>query len=144
MDVVDEPVDVRGNDPPVAVVVKEMDLALQWIVFENEQATRERVQVEGFGTFEDLATMKEKDIMDLAESYGRRTIGDGRFVFGIRRVGLRIGLVHWVVQDFARVDKTPSILGYMRGPSEVSIRFGDWLHCSVLTSGKWKVTSRIP
>ena len=110
MDILDAPIDPGVDGPPVAVVVNEMDLALEWIGFENE-GTRERIQVEGFGTFVDLATMKEKDIRDLAESYGRRTVGDGRFIFGIRRVRFLIGLVHWV-QDFARVNETPSILAY--------------------------------
>jgi hypothetical protein len=73
MDILDAPIDPRVDDPPVAVVVHEMDLALEWIGFENE-GTRERIQVEGFlVTFVDLATMKENDIRDLAESYGRRT-----------------------------------------------------------------------
>jgi hypothetical protein len=110
MDILDDPIDPGVDDPPVAVLVNEMDLALQWIGFENE-VTRERIQVEGFGTFADLATMKEKDIRVLAESYGRRTVGDGRFIFGIRLVRFLIRLVHWV-QDFACINETPSILAY--------------------------------
>jgi hypothetical protein len=103
MDIVEIPPVVGGDAPPVEEMVNKMGLALQWIGFDNE-ATRERIQVEGFGTFEDLATMKEKDIRDLSESYGRRTVGDGRFIFEIRRVRFLIALVHWV-QDFARVNE---------------------------------------
>ena len=55
----------------------EMNLALTWTGFDNE-ATRNRIQVEGFGSFNDLKSMKkEKDIWDLAESYGRRTAAYG-------------------------------------------------------------------
>jgi hypothetical protein len=54
-----------------------MDTILSWIGFEQE-ATRERIREEGFASFADLMPMKEKDIRDLAESYGRRTIADGR------------------------------------------------------------------
>ena len=75
-------------DPPSiegAVVVNAMDTALLWIGFENA-VTRNRLRVEGFDAFDDLKSMTEKDIRDLAESYGRRTAADGRFIFGIRRI----------------------------------------------------------
>ena len=90
-------------DPPV------MDTVLTWIGFDQE-ATRARIRAEGFDTFADLATMKEKDIRDLAESYGRRTVGDGRMIFGLRRIRYLIGLIHWV-QDFARIGEEPTIDG---------------------------------
>lgn len=72
--------------PPVIVpvIVNPIYLALQWIGFENI-ATRDRLRDEGFSTFDDLKSMKEKDIRDLAESYGRRSQGDGRYIFGIHR-----------------------------------------------------------
>ena len=89
------------------VVDDPMDTVLQWIGFENE-ATRERLRNEGISTFDDLKTMKEKDIRDLAESYGRRTAADGRFIFGLRRIRYLIGLIHWV-QDFARISQTPTL-----------------------------------
>ena len=46
--------------------------------------------------------MKEKDIRDLAESYSRRTVAEGRVIFGLRRTRYMIGLIHWI-QDFDRV-----------------------------------------
>ena len=61
--------------PPV------MDTILSWIGFDQE-ATCERIRAEqGFRSFSDLMPMKEKDVRDLAESYGRRTIEDGRVIF---------------------------------------------------------------
>jgi hypothetical protein len=54
--------------------------------------------------------MKEKDIRDLAQSYGERTIADGWAIFGIRRIRYLIGLIHWV-QDFGRIGEDPSIIG---------------------------------
>ena len=89
--------------PPV------MDTILGWIGFEQE-ATRTRIREEGFDTFADLATMKEKDIRDLAESYSRRTVADGRSIFGLRRIRYMIGLIHWV-QDFGRTGEEASING---------------------------------
>ena len=98
------------NDPNVL----DMDIALQWIGF-NDEATRNRIRIEGFETFEDLKSMKDKDIRDLAESYGRRTAGDGRFIFGVRRIRYLIGMIHWV-QDFARINKTPSLDDFAGNP----------------------------
>ena len=97
--------DAGAADNPVAI--NDMDLALQWIGFDI-QATRDRLRIEGFNAFDDLKAVKEKDIRDLAESYGRRTVGDGRFIFGLRRIRYLIGLVHWV-QDFGRVGQIPTI-----------------------------------
>jgi hypothetical protein len=65
--------------PPV------IDTILSWIGFDQE-ATHERIRAEGFTSFSDLMPMKEKDICHLAKSYGRRTIGDGRVIFGLRRI----------------------------------------------------------
>ena len=60
----------------VAIAADEMDTALQWIGFENAP-THERLRAEGFESFDDLKSMKEKDIRDLADSYWRRTAADG-------------------------------------------------------------------
>ena len=48
------------EEPPVS-----MDTVLMWIGFEQE-ATRNRIREEGFESFDDLATMKEKDISTYA------------------------------------------------------------------------------
>jgi hypothetical protein len=93
-----------ADDP---IVDEAMDTVLQWIGFEND-ATRDRLRTEGISTFDDLKTMKEKDIRDLAESYGRHTAADGRFIFGLRRIRYLIGLIHWV-QDFHRVGQVPTL-----------------------------------
>jgi hypothetical protein len=93
------------NDPPPDGNV--MDTTLTWIGIDNE-ATRNRIQVEGFGSFDDLASMKEKDIRDLAESYGRWTASDGCFIFGIRRIWYLIGMVPWV-HDFTRIGESPGL-----------------------------------
>ena len=95
--------DVIAHPPPI------MDVILGWIGF-DQVATRDRIREEGFETFDDLSNMKEKDIRDLAESYSRRTVADGRVIFGIRRIRYMIGLIHWV-QDFIRIDEHPTIEG---------------------------------
>ncbi len=40
--------------------------------------------------------MKEKDVRDLADSYGRRTVADGRATFGLWKTWYLIGLIHRV------------------------------------------------
>ena len=101
---------VNDNPDPPDAPPNEMDTALLMIGFENDQV-RERLRAEGFETFDDLKSMKEKDIRDLADSYTRRTVADGRFIFGVRRIRYLIGIIHWV-QDFGRVSGTPSLDEY--------------------------------
>ena len=57
-------------DEPVMLLAKLMDWALQWIGF-DDLATRNRLQDKGLSTFNDLRSMKGRDMRDLAESYGR-------------------------------------------------------------------------
>ena len=62
-----------------------------------------------------MKSLIEKDIRDLAESYGRRTVADGRFIFGIRRTQFLLGLIHWV-QDFERIAGSESLDEFMDDP----------------------------
>ena len=107
MDAVIDAVDPVIPGPELLAVDDAMDTVLQWIGFENI-GTRERLCNEGLRTFGDFKTMKEKDICNLAESYGRRTAADGRFIFGLRRVRYLLGLIHWV-QDFHCVGREPTL-----------------------------------
>jgi hypothetical protein len=82
-----------------------MDTALLWIGFDQE-ATRERLRAEGFDTFDDLSGMK-KDICDLADSYTRRTVADGRTIFGLKRSQVACGFAqstrdHWLATTSRR------------------------------------------
>ena len=107
----------NGNVPPLppAPVMHEMNLALLHIGFANF-VVRTRLREEGLDSFNDLRSLTEKDIRDVAETFGRRTANDGRFIFGIRRTRLLIGLVHWV-QDFARVGKNPNMNAFINDPA---------------------------
>ena len=98
----------------IVIVDNSVDIALQWIGFDSA-VVRNRLRAEGFETFDDLANMKDKDIRDLAESYGRRTVNDGRFIFGVRRIRHLLGLIHWV-QDFKRISGTPDLAGFAGDP----------------------------
>ena len=108
----DAAADIEGlgaeGAPPVEEPLDPMDTALQWVGFENE-STRECLRREGFESFDDSKSMKEKDIRDHDESDGRRTVGDGRFIFGVRHIMYLMGMIHWV-QDFARVSESASLV----------------------------------
>ena len=110
----DDEDDGNGSVVSVVNVADEMELALGYIGFDNA-IVRNRLRNEGLQDFSDLKSLKEKDIREIAESFTKRTIGDGRFLFGIRRTRLLIGMVHWV-QDFARVGETPSMNNYLGHP----------------------------
>ena len=100
---IEEIEDVVQEPPPV------MDTILSWIGFEQD-ATRECLLEEGFESFANVLAMKEKDVRDLADSYGRRTVADGRAMFGLRKTRYLIGLIHWV-QDYQRNGEEPTIIG---------------------------------
>jgi hypothetical protein len=59
-----------------------MDTALLWIRFEDK-VTCNCLHAEGLMTFEDLNSMKEKNVCDLMESYGSHIVAGGCFIFGI-------------------------------------------------------------
>ena len=95
-----------GVDAPLADVAPDpLAIALEWIGF--PEATRHRVRLEGFSAFSDLKSMNEKDIRDLADSYRRRTIGNGDLSFD--SVASMTWLVLQWVQDFQHVCGIPSL-----------------------------------
>ena len=99
---------------PPAPIMNEMNLALIHIGF-TQLGVRTRLRDEGLTSFNDLKSLTDKDIRDVAETFGRRTANDGRFIFGIRRTRLLIGLVHWV-QDFGRIGETPCMTEFINNP----------------------------
>ena len=61
-------------------------------------------------TYADMQTLKEKDITNLSDPFGRRTEKNGKIDFGIRRTKKPKFMLHWA-QDFARISKVPTIIG---------------------------------
>jgi hypothetical protein len=123
MNTADNADSVSGNDsddasiappavlPPVVPAFNEMEVALTYIGFDTA-AICSRLRSEGLTRFSDMKSMKEKDIRNIAESFAKRTLGDGRYLFGIRRTRLLIGMVHWV-QDFGRIGETPTVIPFI-------------------------------
>jgi hypothetical protein len=123
IEAINEVVDEPPPAPPVT------DTILSWIGFDQE-ATRNRLQAEGFESFADILAMKEKDVRDLAESYGRRTVANGRTIFGLRKIRCLIGLIHWV-QDYQRIGEEPTINGI-----HDAAQFRTMKHTNAQTSGR--------
>jgi hypothetical protein len=108
------PVPPAANVPPPVPVMIEMNLDLLHISFANF-GVRTRLYDEGLASFDDLRSLTEKDISDVAETFGQRTASDGRFIFGICCTRLLIRLVHWV-QDFGWIGKTPHMTEFINDP----------------------------
>ena len=65
---------------------------------------------DAFSTLSELSTFKEEDIRDLASGFAKRTINEGRIIFGLKKTKRMIALMHWV-QDFYRCSETPTLQG---------------------------------
>ena len=79
-----------------AAALAEVHQALQWIRFGN-QAHRDSIFEEaGFVSLKDFVRLSEKDMREMADGYEKRTQAQGRIPFGLRRIKLLIGVMHWV------------------------------------------------
>ena len=86
--------------------INDMDQTLMWIGF-NTIASREALQID-IEQLDDILELTEKDVSDLEYSYSKRTVADGRLIFGLQRTKRLKSMIHWV-QDFARVSDRPNI-----------------------------------
>ena len=69
---------------------------LQWIGFGN-QAHHDSIDEEaGFESLEDFVGLSEKDIREMADRYEKHTQAQGCIPFGLRRIKLLIGVMHWI------------------------------------------------
>ena len=70
--------------------------ALQWIGFGNQVHRDSICEEVGFESLEEFVGLSEKDIRGMADGYKKRTQVQGRIPFGLRRIKLLIGVMHWV------------------------------------------------
>ena len=76
------------------------DLGLTYIGF-YIPAVSARLRAEGLTNFSDLKSLKK--MFAISRSHSQNELpNDGKYLFGVWRIRLLFGLVHWV-QDFARV-----------------------------------------
>jgi hypothetical protein len=86
------------------------DFVLQTIGFANDNE-RNSIRAAGLEQFEDFRYLTEKDIRDMAEEFGKRTVANGRIVFGLGCTKKLIGTMHWV-QDCYRSNDPPERVAF--------------------------------
>ena len=79
-----------------AGALAEVHQALQWIGFGNQAYFDSICEETGFESLEDFVGLSEKDIQEMADQYEKGTQAQGRIPFGLRRIKLLIGVMHWV------------------------------------------------
>jgi hypothetical protein len=87
-------------DPSIATI-------LEYCGFDNE-ASRLRIAEDGYGSFNDVGRLDDKDIDKLAEGFGRRTPANGRIIFGLKRTNNLKSVVEFT-KDFGRISRVPSL-----------------------------------
>ena len=71
----------------------------------NIAEQRELIIQAGLADYEDFRYLNEKDIRDMAEEFGKRTVPNGRIIFGLGRTKKLIGIMNWI-QDCHRTSST--------------------------------------
>jgi hypothetical protein len=71
-------------------------------------ADRNGIAGDGFGSYNDILVLDEKDITSLAKGFAECTAAQGEIIFGLRRTNLLKATVHWV-QDFTRISREPTL-----------------------------------
>ena len=82
---------------------------LTWIEF-NTIAQQNEITNDTFTTGDDILSLKEKDIKEFSEAFGRRSATNERINFDIRRTKKLKSILHWF-QCFKFILSTPTING---------------------------------
>ena len=91
-----------------AAALAEVHQALQWIGFGNQAHHDSICEEAGFELLEDFVGISEKDIQEMADGYEKCTQAQGRIPFGLQRIKLLIGVMHWVQdQDHCYMNASP-------------------------------------
>lgn len=98
------PVPIPGEPEPG------IDFILHAIGF-LDAANRNSIMVAGLADYSDFREINEKDIRDMAEDFGKRTVANGRIIFGLGRIKKLIGVMHWI-QDCYRTSDVPNHLDF--------------------------------
>jgi hypothetical protein len=90
-----------NDDEDLQEEMSDYEFVLQTHIGFDQDAERLLVLNHTFQTLDQLLNVEEKDIRAMIEELGKRTVANGRVVFGIGRSQLMLGLMHWV-QDCYR------------------------------------------
>ena len=110
-----ESVQGAAGDPLAqgADVLTEVEQVLTWIGFPTA-AQMATMQGELGDDLKEIGNLKEKEISELSDSFAKKTVAAEKMVFGLQRIKRLKALIHWV-QDFARVNSTPTIAWLNQG-----------------------------
>jgi hypothetical protein len=72
----------------------------------NDAVQRERIIESGLADYEDFRYLVDKDIRDMADEFGKRSVQNGRIIFGLGRTKKLTGVMHWI-QDCYRANDIP-------------------------------------
>lgn len=112
--------DVNVVDTPLLTETETIRQILHWIGF-NIAVNRTNLMNESIGTLDDVLSLNQKDVLSFNTDWSSRTVANGRFNIGTRRLKLLQAFVHWV-QDFQRVSGTVSIVGLNQHTFMVQLR----------------------
>ena len=114
---------VEAEAPAVGVERAAIEHCLRVVGF-TRQADRDLLINDGFESFDDFKNMKERDVNDAAEEFSKRTVNDGRIIFGNGRIRRLKGLMHWV-QDAYRCNRKPDHTKFTRDAITTAIERAD-------------------
>ena len=81
----------------------DIDTILEYCGFDNA-GNRANIAADGFESFNDILSLTDKDISELAKGFAELTAAQGRIIFGLLRANLLKATVHWA-QDFRRISR---------------------------------------
>lgn len=93
-----EVTDETGPDDEETIEEDPIQQLLELIGFSEDET--ERIIQSGLQKYSDFKYFSEKDIRDVAEEFAKRTVNDGRIIFGIGRTKRMIGMMHWIQDNF--------------------------------------------
>ena len=83
----------------------ELDKILEYSGFEDS-AQQTIIAADGFESYDEILTIGDSDILNLAKVFSDRTVAAGKISFGLRRKNLLKATIQWA-QDFRRMSCTP-------------------------------------
>ena len=97
--------EVAGEAAAIVVALEGIDFLLDAIGF-NDENERARIMEAGLADYEDFRYLVVKDISGMADEFAKRTVADGRIIFGLGRTKRLTGVMHWI-QDCHRTSDVP-------------------------------------
>ena len=87
-------------------------------------ADRNNIKADGFGSYADLLSLTDKDVMALSKGFGERTVAQGKIIFGLRRINLLKATINWA-HDFERCSRNvtfdPTVVGAREFLAQIKI-----------------------